>query len=156
VLRLKLARTITLIGSASLIGLACMDIEEDPSGSGVERQWTVATIPVEQVFEDEPMMHVARNLPTFGGFYFTDQDQIEVALTNVADLGKAIALIAPLLGSHEPTGGYVAKQVSHTFLELARYRTVLRGRVFRAGTDVISLGVKEWLAFGFSSSTRVS
>lgn len=119
---------------------ACFD-DEGVSSVSSRPQWTVETLPADSIFEDEPMLEVARQLPSFGGFYFNDQDQIVVALTDVNDLARAQSIIEPMLGVHRPKG-YLSKKVDYSFLELARYRTVLRQYVF--GIDgVATLGVNE-------------
>lgn len=35
------------------------------------------------------MLEIARVMPSFGGFYYNDEGEIEVALTNTADLEHA-------------------------------------------------------------------
>lgn len=119
---------------------------EAPSGSG----WTAANLPADSIFADEPMLELAREIPTFAGFYYDENDpeRMVVALTDVADLGRAESRIRDVLRADRrpagavPTTAFVARQVEYPFLELAGYRTVLRGHVFDI-PGVVSLGVNE-------------
>lgn len=123
-------------------------VEDTPTTSSEQPTRSISSIlgtlpiPIDSVFEDEPMMAVARELPTtFGGFWYNEQKQIVVGLTNSHDLEAAERLIRPWLGANEPTE-FIAEAVDYTFLELAAYRTLLRRRVFRI-PGVVALGVNE-------------
>jgi hypothetical protein len=89
-----------------------------------------------------PFIEIAQEVSTFGGFWFNQQDQVVVGLTDLADFQRVVAMIPRYLGAHQPTGGYVAMEVRHSFADLARYRAALRAPVFR-DTRVVSLGVNE-------------
>lgn len=134
----------TLFGVACAVvfaGATTACIDNDPAGAGPRIQRSSAVQSTDSIAEDPPMLAIARELESFGGFYFDDQDRIVVALTNPTDLARAEALILPRLGAHKPTG-FVARAVNHSFLELARHRTRLRQHVFRI-PGVVSLSVKE-------------
>ncbi len=98
-------------------------------------------MPLEEVGELPPFVEIANEVPSFCGFWFNEQDQIVVAVTDLADFERVAGLIPRYLGAHQPTG-YVAMQVDRSFADLARFRAALRGPALgRRG--VVSLGVKE-------------
>lgn len=88
------------------------------------------------------MLEIARAMPSFGGFYYTDQGQVEVLLTNADHLSEAEARIRPRLSRSSPDAVFTARTATYAFLELARYRTVLRQRIFEI-SGVVTLGVRE-------------
>jgi hypothetical protein len=110
----------------------------------------VTTLPDDSIDEHPDMLAIAREMPEFGGFYFNDRGDLEVALTNTSRLADATSRIRPLLGIHRTARGivdrttarFVARSVQYTFLELARYRTVLRRYVFSI-PEVVSLDLSE-------------
>lgn len=123
--------------------IACVD---DPStltpGASLPSR-TVANLPDEAVFEDPHMLGIARELPAFGGFYYNDRRQLEVALTDQSYFSDAVARIRAILPVEvASTASFVSRAVQYSFMDLARYRTVLRDRVFRI-PGVVSIGVKE-------------
>ena len=65
-----------------------------------------------------------------------------MALTDLKDFQRVVALIPKYLGAHQPTAGFVALKVGRSFADLARFRASLRSQVF-ARSGVVSLGVKE-------------
>lgn len=87
------------------------------------------------------MLAVAAELPTFGGFWYNDRDQVVIGLTDLNDLPLAVELVRPHLGSHLPTGGFVGAQVRFTFEGLARYRKAMETAFEHDG--VFGLSVKE-------------
>lgn len=111
----KIAVLLLSTAAGAVIGGATLWRNDD----GGRARWTLATLPQVEVFEDEPMIAIARELPTFGGFWFSNDDAIVVGLTKVGDLERAIELIKPWLGAHKPTRGYVALQVEYPFIQLA-------------------------------------
>jgi hypothetical protein len=132
--------------SLSLLATGCID--EDPVGQRLAPDdqpaaFSAATLPDELIFEDPPMLAIAREVHGFGGFYYNDAGEIEVAVTDEAAFGAAEARIRSVVGTERgATARMVSRSVDYPFLELACYRTVLRQRVF--GIDgVVSLGVRE-------------
>jgi len=117
-------------------------VGEESLSQSFEGEGLALPMPIESIFGDEPMMAVARQLPsTFGGFWYDHEGRIVVGLTDPAVLAEAIDLIRPWLGATEPKG-FVAQEVEYPFLLLAAYRTLMRNRAFEI-PDVVSLGVRE-------------
>jgi hypothetical protein len=129
--------TISIVAAAAL-GAGAIATQADTEA---RNRWTIETLPPELIFDDEPMMAIARELPGFGGFWFDDEDRIVVGLTNPQDLDRAIELVKPWLSAHKPKG-YVAQIVRYPFIELAVYRTILMDYVHEI-EGVRSLGVNE-------------
>jgi hypothetical protein len=99
-------------------------------------------IPVDSIFEDEPMMAVARELPsTFAGFWYGEDGHVVVGLTDETDLEAATVLIRPWLGDSNPKA-FTAHRMEFPFLLLAAYRTILRRDVFEI-PGVVAIGVNE-------------
>jgi hypothetical protein len=120
---------------------ACID-QDTPVAPGAPPSLALSSQPLESLGELPPFIEIAREVPTFGGFWFTDQDPIVVALTDLADFQRVAAMIPRYLGAHQPSGGYVAMKVRWSFAELARFRAALRAPVFGLA-GAVSLGVKE-------------
>lgn len=100
-------------------------------------------MPIDSLHGDTPFLNISRELPSFGGFYYAeDNEQVVVGLTNTEDLRFAEVLIRPYLGSAQPANGFVAEEVQYSYLDLARIRTQLLDRVFDV-PGVVSLGVAE-------------
>ena len=132
---------IAFVLSATAFSISCVD----DGSTGPEFQQQVAVIPgsLESLGEDPPMIAIAKQLPTFAGFWFNDNDQVVVGLTDVSHLARARELIKPHLGAHQPKGGFVAQQVEFTFLQLAQWRhRIRRARIFDI-PGVTVLGVRE-------------
>lgn len=136
-----------LVGFLALT--SCVDDEPAEPVTPQAPRWTVATLPAESIFGDAPFMEVARQVPTFAGYYYAaDQPgELVVAMASPADFNRAASLIRSALqrgsrGQAIDIQNIVPHEVEYTFLELARYRTVLRGSVFGV-PGVTSLGVDE-------------
>lgn len=145
----------------SALALVCAPLacdEEEPTGpppdgtaaAELDRGWTLATLPDEEIQEDEILLSVAREVPSFGGFYYDSErpSELVVALTDPGDLGLAESRIRAALAepkaNESPLEGktVVGRTVEHSFLQLARFRTVLRQKVFSIA-GVTTLGVDE-------------
>ena len=127
--------------AATALNLGCTE-QETPVAPGAQGGLTLSSAPLESLGELPPFIEIAREVPTFGGFWFNEQDQIVVAVTDLADFQRVSAVIPRYLGAHQPPGGYVAIRVARSFADLARFRAALREPVFRQA-GVVSLGVKE-------------
>lgn len=95
-------------------------------------------------------LELGQEVPGFGGFFFSEQGDVIVYLTDPALLDAARSRIHTLIagrldGARTPSGmgdRFVVRQADYTFLELARYRTLLRDEIFSIAA-VVSLGVDE-------------
>lgn len=120
----------------------------DPAGpnqSVVEnrRMYDAISLPDSLIFEDEPLLEIAKAMPTFAGFHYNDRGEVEILLTDVALLAEASGRVLTQLGAHSPGATrLIGRTATYPFLELARYRTVLRQGIF-AIPGVVSLGVRE-------------
>lgn len=111
---------------------------------------TVATLPADSIVDDPMTLAIARQIPEFAGMYFGDDGELVVALTDVNKRRVAEDLLRARLGSHRTARGvtdpgsvrFSAQPAQYSFIDLARYRTVLRKRVFGI-PGVVSLDVKE-------------
>lgn len=119
---------------------ACRD-HDTPVGPVARSTPALSSQSLESLGELPPFIEIAREVPTFGGFWFNEQDQIVVGLTDLADFPRVVTMIPRYLGAHQPSG-YVAMKVERSFVDLARFRATLRDPVFRQAR-VVSLGVKE-------------
>jgi hypothetical protein len=146
-------------GVLALVG--CID--QDPvSTSALSPQFDNSV--AEDSIGDVPELAViAREVPSFAGVYFDEQGRLVIALTDLRDAARAEQAIRPLLGQHRTPAGVVTrssvhiltKHVQYTFLELAKYRSRLRGHIW-AISGVTSLDVKEpenRVLVGISSSS---
>jgi hypothetical protein len=146
------ARIVAAVLAIAVTG-ACRD--EPPVGLPAESPAAqtlldVANISVDSLYENPISLGVAKEVPSFGGLYFDDDGQLVVALTDLSRLADAEGQIRARLGYHGTARGdvdratvrLIAREVEYPFLDLARYRQVLRGHVF-AIPDVVSLGVKQ-------------
>lgn len=124
---------------------ACVDPETvvDPPTAAVT---ALDEIPFDELVEDPPMLALARKLPSFGGYWYDDDGRIVIGLTTLDDRAVAESLVRDQLGDRQPPAGYAVVKVSHSFEDLARYRTHLRRQVFSID-DVVILGVKESLNY---------
>jgi hypothetical protein len=133
---------LTLVLTTILAG-ACSneDTVVDPRSQG---NVALRHAPLSSLGEDQPFVEIATEVPTFGGFWYNkaNQNQIVVAVTDLKDFSRVVALIPKYIGAHQPTAGYVAMKVGRSFADLARFRASLRSHVF-ARSGVVSLGVKE-------------
>lgn len=140
---IKAASGLTCALTVALAG-ACSD-EEIPAAPSTRENPALTSGPLaslDSLGEMQPFIEIAREVPSFGGFWFNDQDQIVVALTNPADFQRVVAMIPEHLGAHQPSNGYTAMLVARPFADLARFRASLRAEVFGLA-GVVSLGVKE-------------
>lgn len=138
--RIKPASVLTGVLAAALTS-ACID-EDNPVAPATRGNLALTSGPLESLDEARPFIEIAREVPSFGGFWFNKQDQIVVAVTNPADFQRIVAMIPEHLGAHQPSNGYIAMEVARPFADLARFRALLRDEVFRL-PGVVSLGVKE-------------
>jgi hypothetical protein len=136
--------------------LACSDEPVTPpttsarSLSASRAGWTVATVPADAITDNQPSIELGRRVPAFAGMYFDDDGQLVVAMTDGGMRVEAENLIRSRLGVHQTAKGVVNRStvrfgvrvVKYTFMDLARYRTVLRDYVFGI-PNVVSLDVKE-------------
>jgi hypothetical protein len=99
-------------------------------------------VSLESLGEHPAFLAIAREVPSFAGFWFDDNDAIVVATTDLRDFPRITGLIPQYLGAHQPAGGYVALKVDRSFEHLARLRASLRTEVLRT-PGVVSLGIKE-------------
>jgi hypothetical protein len=107
--------------------------------------WSVATIPDEAIFEDPVALSIAREMPSFGGFYYTAEGQLEIALTDASRFSEVANRVNQVLvASGRALPSSRARVVQYSFLDLARYRTVLRQGVSDI-PGVNTLGVYETL-----------
>ncbi len=135
---------------AALTAVGCVD-EQPVAPSRLQPRWTVATLPFDSIDDDPDALAIAREVPSFAGLYFNDRGDVEVALTNPSDLPAAAARIRSRLGTRRTEFGsvdhrtvrFVSRAVQYSFLELARYKTVLRRNGIFAIDGVVSLDVKE-------------
>ncbi|HJR17094.1 MAG TPA: hypothetical protein VJ808_09595 [Gemmatimonadales bacterium] len=104
----KIALVLTLALTTALVS-ACKDHETvvDPGARGSLVQ---SQAPLNTLGEDLPFVEIATEVPTFGGFWYNklNQGQIVVALTDLKDFQRVVAMIPKYLGAHQPTAGYVA------------------------------------------------
>ncbi len=98
--------------------------------------------PLETLGEHPAFLAIAREVHSFAGFWFNENDAIVVATTDLRDFQRITALIPQYLGAHQPTGGYVSLKVERSFEHLARLRASVRGEVLHMA-GVVSLGIKE-------------
>ncbi len=119
----------------------CFDQDTPVAPTVAQPSLSLSSMPLEDVGELPPFVEIANEVPSFGGFWFNEKDQIVVAVTDLADFERVAGMIPRYLGAHQPTG-YVAMQVERSFADLARFRAVLRAPAF-ARQGVVSLGVKE-------------
>jgi hypothetical protein len=98
----------------------------------------------QELGEHPDLLAVARDVPSFAGFYFDDEGLGIVRLTEATGLEAAVQRIRPLLPSSENDVAFAARPATHSFLALATYRALLRDRVFSV-EGVVSLGVDELL-----------
>lgn len=140
-------RRLAAILVESLLPLTLIACVDDPAstltpGASLPSR-SVANLPDEAVFEAPHMLGIARELPAFGGFYYNDRGQLEVALTDESYFADAVTRIRAILPAQmASTASFVSRPVQYSFMDLARYRTVLRDRVF-AISGVVSIGVSE-------------
>jgi hypothetical protein len=109
---------------------ACLDEEPTSVQSGPQPTYSVVDIADEEVFEDSPMIEIARAMPAFGGFYYVE-GRLEVALTDLSRRPEAEQRIRALMPeSSRDRVTFTARTVQYSFFELARYRTALRRTIF--------------------------
>src|SRR6185295_2774316 len=121
-----------------------------PTLTASRARWTVATVPIDSITDNQPSIALARRVPTFAGMYFDDDGQLVLAMTDARRRFEAENLARSELGVHRNARGVVnrstvrfgARVVKYSFMDLARYRTVLRDYVFGV-QNVVSLDVKE-------------
>lgn len=103
-----------------------------------------AAIADEAISEDPVLLAIAREVPHFAGYYYaaTDPEVLIVAVTDLARGEQARTAVRSSWPSIAPPARIDLAHVTHSFLELARYRTALRQSIFDI-PDVVSLGVKE-------------
>lgn len=128
---------------ATALGTACIGRDTVAPGGASGSLAALASAPLETLGEDPPFIEIAGQVPSFGGFWFNDQGtQIVVGLTDRADFARVVGMIPKYLGTHNPSAGYIAVNVTRSFADLARYRAALRGEVLGLA-GVATLGVKE-------------
>jgi hypothetical protein len=99
-------------------------------------RWTALNLPQDSIFEDPPQLDLARKLPSFAGVYYdeTRAGQLVISLTREEDLPAAEALVRQHFSSYGrkgrsmPASDIAHRIVRYSFLELARYRTVMGHR----------------------------
>ena len=140
--RIRIALS-SVIALATATASACT-YEDTTVAPDAQISLSVETASLESLGEHPAFVEIAREVPTFGGFWYNkdNADQIVVALTDLKDFDRVVQMIPKYIGAHQPTAGYVAVKVARSFADLARFRASIRAEVFsRAG--VVSLGVKE-------------
>jgi hypothetical protein len=133
-------RTRFLVGltltTVATMFMAC--VEDYPTTPTREHSFALANLPADSIQDVPEMVAIAREVPTFAGMYFDDQGRLVIAMTDASRRVDAERLVRPQLGSHETKAGkrtgatvqVVTKSVQYSFLELARYKTVMH-RAFR-------------------------
>jgi len=125
------------------VALATCIEQRDPTSPLPPIQYTVATLPDDKIFEDPLMLTIARDMPTFGGFYYNAAGQLEVAVTDAAHSFDATQRVRRLLPPDlADRASFATRTVQYSFIDLARYRTLLRQSVFDI-PNVVSIGVRE-------------
>lgn len=84
------------------------------------------------------MLAIAKDIGAFAGYWFDDQGQLIVAMTDMSRSVDAERAVRLRMGSHETRVGHVdgtsvrivTRGAKYSFLELVRYKTVLRPHVF--------------------------
>jgi hypothetical protein len=126
------------VGAAMTLLVACVDREP----TAVDRaRMQLASVADESIIESPILLAIARQLPSFGGMYFNERDQLVVQFAGAPDLAAAERVIRPLLGAHQPAQ-FVSQNVRHSFLALARYRTLL-GRFEWGPNGLLRIAVNE-------------
>ena len=154
--RIRSSLYLTVLSSLLSGALACSDelvtppTKSAPTPSANGARWTVATVPPDSISDSQPSIDVAKKVPAFGGMYFDDDGQLVVAMTDAGPRFEAENAVRSILGVHKTARGVVNRStvrfgtrlVKYSFMDLARYRTVLREYVFGI-PHVVSLDVKE-------------
>ena len=107
----RIALILTLALTTALVG-ACID-HDTVAAPGAQGSLALSSAPLNTLGEDLPLVEIASEVPTFGGFWYNkeNQGQIVVALTDLKDFQRVVAMIPKYLGAHQPTAGYVAMKV---------------------------------------------
>jgi hypothetical protein len=151
--RSGIAITLSIFAVAALSAAIVACVEEEPiAPDDLRPQWTVATLPDDSLDDHPAMLAIAREVPSFGGMYFNDQGELVVAMTDLSRQADAETRVRPILGNHQTKLGsvdhvtvrFVSRPVEYSFLELARYKTVLGRQVFGI-PGVVTLDLKESL-----------
>lgn len=130
-----------------LLAAACSD--EPPLGPQVPVLAALAELPADSVRDDPHFIELSRDFPGFGGFFFNTDGNVVVLLVNTAaaeDIRPRIgALVEGRVGVRGPDHmgkTFIFRRADYPFLELALYRTRLRGEIFSI-SGVVTLGVDE-------------
>jgi hypothetical protein len=116
-------------------------------------QVTASTLPDADIFEAPLQLGIARELSSFAGLYFDpdDPDRLVIALTDAGDFERARRIVRDHLHADGrgdadiAAEGAVLEEVEYSFIDLARYRTVLFHLVTHSRDhDVRTLGVDEF------------
>lgn len=139
---MSIAKVLSLAVAASMLA-ACA--EDDPTATSTEHptpRWTIHTLSQDSIVEDPTMLEIARRIPDFAGYYLNARGEIEVAMTDLARSAEAVENVRRKLGAHPAAARSIPlRQVRFSFLDLARYRTVLGQHVFGIpGVTSLSVG----------------
>ncbi|MBT8461752.1 MAG: S1 family peptidase [Gemmatimonadetes bacterium] len=132
-----------LWGAGLLFGLVgCVD-DRQPTRPITNLSLAEVTRPVSSAdLDDDPhMVALTAIVPSFGGFYYTSEQNIAVAVTDPGAFGEAVGAVRDLMGEDAPES-FSMVEVPFSFFDLASSRTML-GQVVFDIDGVRSLGVRE-------------
>jgi hypothetical protein len=109
------------------------------------RQLAAARLPDDSISDIPQFIAIAREVPEFAGMYFNDDGRLTIALTALDRRAAAEGAVRSRIGNHETQAGrrdsrniaFDSKLVKYSFLELARYKTVLRRSLTIRGVATI-------------------
>ena len=128
-----------------LTTFACYD-EDHPTQAEPpvpEPTYSVADITDDEVKEDRHMLEIAKEIRTFGGFYYNNRGELEIATTDPSSRSQAEQRVRRTLPPAALNGRpFASRTVQYSFYDLARYRAALRRTLFQI-QGVTGLSVKE-------------